>query len=826
MGDFLRDLAITHGGIKPVFNQKLGVQVNGQTAVRYMRFLRPVEIERFEMKRTRYGRHIPNVPTHPAHLIFSVLDRTSGRWQTMREVELPCDPRIAGEGLSQEMRIEEMEAHFAPILEEIVHIDGLGGQKTDHLRVECDREHPVWPSHGEMNGGEFNVPFGTLNNLRAFGEVPGDMPRAEYNSILRAGKFEPAAPDGMRVVQRPNMLLFMGSYLSIGFSMRRPMLMHLGWDASGSGRASLNRVRVSRTGWNKFAMIGGASGPIFRGLDFDYGCHNWTGTVEVDGNRVSYTNLRCIDGMTVDASFTVEPRRIVLELTQNCARDLPALEAEAWRFAWELRAGMTGTVAEPILTQGRNGRVRMPLLWAGDGVGCLSCNLLQGSSGEARIHVESYREAEFGCSGFELGHAPEPGYCRVAPAGTRSAVFEMQVANLVPRDLKGELPAGAARQWATTFSCFRPEFGGFSNNAASSNCHLSQGNPIEVIGNTAKPVTGPDPLSLARFTIGRALMDGGGYGYWRNLYRDSDPVLVAAAGRIHGADPNGDWLSLIEPGLVQAVERMIETVDDGGLVVCTDLSGNSGSYRWSSNGMDVVGFGHLDAYVNAWSYRAFRNAAAMMDDLGKKDAAQRCRDAASGIRNSFADVFVNPESGWVAGWRSRDGNLHDCAFTYVNGPAIAFGLLDDDAARKAMAGLEALREKMGVGSAKLGLPVNILPIPPEDQMLSKILSGAQPIFEMYTDGALSSWAATYYLRALSMYGPEGAARKMAEELDEGFAEGIFNGGMSAGNEFLTWDGVPTGYEGVLIGCLSSVYSIAVEMGAIDPPDPEWWPVNG
>ena len=49
---------------------------------------------------------------------------------------------------------------------------------------------------------------------------------------------------------------------------------------------------------------------------------------------------------------------------------------------------------------------------------------------------------------------------------------------------------------------------------------------------TAGP-SAPDPLDLARFTVGRALLDGGGYGYWRNLYMDSDPVLVSTAGRIH-----------------------------------------------------------------------------------------------------------------------------------------------------------------------------------------------------------------------------------------------------------------------------------------------------
>ena len=68
--------------------------------------------------------------------------------------------------------------------------------------------------------------------------------------------------------------------------------------------------------------------------------------------------------------------------------------------------------------------------------------------------------------------------------------------------------------------------------------------------------------------------------------------------------------------------------------------------------MDVVGFGHIDGYVNAWAYRAFRNAAAMLDELpDRKDLAARSHLAATRLRGSYAPALVNPETGWVAGWR-------------------------------------------------------------------------------------------------------------------------------------------------------------------------------
>jgi len=156
---------------------------------------------------------------------------------------------------------------------------------------------------------------------------------------------------------------------------------------------------------------------------------------------------------------------------------------------------------------------------------------------------------------------------------------------------------------------------------------------------------------------------------------------------------------------------------DEGLILCRDLSGNSGSYRWSCNSMDVVGFGHLDAYVNALSYRALRNAAALLADLGDKSLTGRCRTAAAQIKDAYAKVFVNPGTGWVAGWRSRDGQLHDCGFIWVNGPAIAFGLLEAAQARQALLNLEALRVKVGLTEGYFGLPSNLLPLPAQDHMM-------------------------------------------------------------------------------------------------------------
>jgi len=824
----IRDFDITHGGLQRVRHTELGADVIGQTCIRYLRFVRPARLDRLEIGRLRYGRWQPAVPTHPDHIVVSILDREKLRWKSVKEVNLPFEPEIAGKGLSQDMRTEEMDKHLGPILRRPPHIIELGGLETDHLRIVCDREHPVWPNHGECNGGTHNVPFGILNGAKAYGQLLGPLyKKVSYSPILKQKTIAPMAPKGMRVCNRPEMLLFESEYLSIGFSLRRPVIMHLGWDALGGGEAKHNRLQTSRH-HTRFEKLGGASGPVVRTLEGDWPPHLWTGEVSVEGNIVSYRNLHVFEGLNIDATFSVEGDRFKVELTQTCDENIPVVEAEAWRLAWALAKGITGMAAVPTQRLGRNGDVMLPGMWVSDRNGALSCALVDGDSGHTRYQVESYRDYGPLVEGLAFGEHPGPNNCQVIPKGKRHAVFELAVANLQPESnpASPEPSEGLKRHWATVFSCYRPEYRGFSNHSASVNCHLSQGPPIEIVAHTKRPTVGPDPLKLARFTIGKALMDGGGYGYHRNLYLDSDPHLLCAAGRIHQAEPDVKWLKSVEPGLVTATNRILGITSEQGLLICKDLSGNSGTYRWSTNAMDVVGFGHIDAYVNAWAYRALRNAAAMLDDLRNKAMATRCRHVAENLRAHYTLELVNPETGWVAGWRSRDGQLHDYAFTWVNGVAIAFGLLEKEDARKALMKLEQKREEVGMVDARMGIPCNLLPIHNEDHVLPQILKLLQPTFETYTDGGLLGSAATYYLRALSIYGLRKQSRKLAKDLAEGFATGIFNGGHGTGHEFRSWEGMPTGYEGTLIGVFTPLYAIAIEEGVLIPPQPEWWPRSG
>ena len=807
-------------------------EVYAQTAVCYMRFLRKVKIDYLEIPiihfqtdpADRCGRAVPFVPTHPAHIMVSLLDQKTNCWNLVKEVELPPNPKFSGVGLSLEMSTQTMDEFFTKaVAEQPLHRINLGGLVADCVKVECDREHPVWPNHCECNGGIFNVPFAMFRRIGAFGEEMGELVAPVWHRKLEKTVFEPVAPDGMTINARnPLEIRFQGKKLAVGFSLIRPMLTHLAWDSFGEGKTSLNRLLFN--GRDGGGFTSGFNAPSYITTHGNFCGQNMSGKVSVQGNQVRYeVETGC--GIILNARFTVTAESITLELEQKTERDLPVLEGEAWRLLWNMKAGMTSVASPPLEKEGRNGFVKMQGIIVGDGAGCLAVKLMDG---KGAFHTESYRRRSIRSTGFVLGELDTTEAATVIPKGISRAFFEFSPCNLapVPQEREGELPESLKKCWADGFTAFRPEHGGFSNNAISTNCHVNQWVTFDFAVFTVKASHGMDPMELVKFSIGRALMDGGGYGYHRNRYLDSDPILLSGAGRILQLSDDKKWLQHISPGVSVTAKRILDNFDaKEGMIVCRALSGNSGTYRWSTNAMDCTGFGHIDAYVNAWSFRAMKNASVMLKVLGDISLAERCREVADALSENYARQLLNPETGWVSGWRSRDGRLHDYGFIWVNAVACAFGVMGEKETTHALKKLEEKRQAVFPESGYLGLPLNLIPFKETDHQLVRMepdIFQLVPTYEYYTDGTLCPCWVGHYIRALSTYGLKKEANKIATSIEQGFADGKFRGPYGSGNEFATWAGVESGYEGTFGTSSAPLYAIAVERGIITPTVPEWW----
>lgn len=786
-------------GLWTRYEDEFGNQVPGLVTARLLRFRKQVRLDRLLIQPLPI-RWAPVIGASLAHVTVSVHDRQTGEWRPVAEADLPPQPAVDGPP----------------------HVIDLAGLETDHLRVCADLEHPVPPSHGEQWANPHNVPYRALEKLECRGEVlasPNDEPPVADR--LRLLEFAPQPPAGMELQVQPGRFVVLRSdHLQVGFSLLRPLLTHLGWDGAGGGRCSRNLLHHSASHGTPGANL--TSGPFARDLRWDMDSLQWGGTVSVTGHRVSYRGLNVLPGLTVDAEFEVGAEGLRLRLAQHVRETMSLPEAAAWRFCWNPAAAATSTWADPVRSPGRTGEALLPALFMAPGLGTLS---LAASGAAPLMMVESSRMGGFGTAAVLPGTERRETGDLLLRAGRHEVELKFRVGELPPATGGAEtqgMPSGLRRYFASGLG-FRPEHGGFSNNAYSVNCHLSQVFAADIACALQPPPVGPDPAELMRSTLTLAFQGGPGYGDSRELYQDSDPSLLISAAAVHRARPDVQWLRHLWPYTKQCLQRVLGNLDDQGLLLCRRLSGNTGEKHWSSNAWDVISFGHHDAYSNAQAYRALRGTVALARDAGDDETASACAAAADRLKQAYAPCFHNPKTGLIAGWRSRDGQLHDYIFPWINGLAVCFGLVEGEQARQTMERLEQYRQELGPQSFHLGMAANLLPVPYGDHAMPGNRADGRDFFGIYINGCLTPGLATWYLRALSLVGMTDLAEQACRELNEGFVRDFFMGGVGAADEFYTWEGLVTGYEGALVGIPHSLLAVARHLYPEAIPSPEWWP---
>ena len=108
-------------------------------------------------------------------------------------------------------------------------------------------------------------------------------------------------------------------------------------------------------------------------------------------------------------------------------------------------------------------------------------------------------------------------------------------------------------------------------------------------------------------------------------------------------------------------DQMKRDHDNNGLVE-DKRSGNSGAEDQAmrpANWWDTIGFGHEDAFSNAITYNALTLITQVAQKLNKREDALTYYRYAGKLKDSYFKTFYNPATGVLAGWKSRDGKLHD-----------------------------------------------------------------------------------------------------------------------------------------------------------------------
>ena len=699
----------------------------------------------------------------------------------------------------------------------------------------CHWRSPVREQFMEWHPTRYTVPFNIFDGTRWLGDpdVKQAAPEPPAPPVLERGAIEPeghgdmqARTDGMFVHYRSRML-------KIGFSLVRPRISFLAWDGPGTDRVEKNFLAES-SARGEFGPAP-ASGPWRRNLAFDLPPMLWTGAVEVKGRHVKYSGLRSAGGFTMDVDFEIESGGFTMRVRQHNEKEQLFLEAEAWRLIWDGdRVNSLSTLAMPLDGHHRNGLVEPCGGWHCANQGTLSFRSTAGSPAGMQIDTSGFGGRQ-GFAGLLVGARPEPHGPVSMLAGEHCVDMEFRVANVEPAltEKARKLPPhpGLRRAWGSIFA-FRPEHGGFSNNSFGVNAE----NCLYLVADLAPYTRSSPPLPsmtwLLRHTLESALKGGPGYACFPEEAHDTAPSQLITAGRVYQAERNRKWVQDIWPFLERRIRHILNNLNEDGFYICRRLSGNSNSFHTSSNAWDTFCFGHADGYSGALAYRGLRNAEILSKVAADFPLAQQCSESAQRLRAAFVPTLFNPETGWLAGWRSADGALHDYAMPFITALAAIYDILDESQARQMLEKLERKRLAKGLNDFRHGLSPQFDPVPARDHWAEggwvraevPYRADGADTYGIFTNGGLTPCLAGFHVRALSRFGFKEVADRICDQLLESFDQGVFEGCLN-GAECFTLDGMPSGYEGTLSHSYHVLLAIAQHRGWVKTLDPEWWPLE-
>ncbi len=298
-------------------------------------------------------------------------------------------------------------------------------------------------------------------------------------------------------------------------------------------------------------------------------------------------------------------------------------------------------------------------------------------------------------------------------------------------------------------------------------------------------------------------------------YWDYGDFLDANAGPLIAAwayvKATGDrtWLQQRIDRLEFIAEFLANRDVDGDGMVDAVQSGNRNTLQQPGRSccwFDAVNFGGKCAYSNAVIYRAWRCLADLEGQLGRTEKQTRYNALADRLKAAYVPTLYNPATGWLAMWKSRDGELHDYASPVVNGIAIEYGLVNPDLGREILTRLWAKIDQVGFERLDLGVPMTLDPVRRSDYLqpnaigIPKQEDGTDTVGH-YMNGGITAGQVLHFLAAHYVVGQPEKADKLLEAMLERATEGGFQNGVRdasyQGIDWTDWNGKATGYEGYL-----------------------------
>ena len=311
-----------------------------------------------------------------------------------------------------------------------------------------------------------------------------------------------------------------------------------------------------------------------------------------------------------------------------------------------------------------------------------------------------------------------------------------------------------------------PRWRALANNTASDVCAITVWEYGDVALRTPPLAPGLTALDILRQTLDRylgGLKGCGMVGYNAGTpdetaydFLDAYPSLVIGGADYVLGSHDEAWLRKNYPALKAWTARMLAFDSDGDGLLEYPQTRQSGPWprNHPANWWDTIWFTYKDAYSNVLAYRACLEMAKVARLAGKPEDARYYASRAEKLRSVYATTFYNPATGVLAGWKDRQGKLHDYYFTFVSGMAITYGLVPPPLANQIMDRMLAKMREVGYTRFDLGLPGNLIPVRKEDYGVGGV-EGGEPEREDGTDAFQNyeNGGATACFREFHDHGP-------------------------------------------------------------------------
>ncbi|MCL2117239.1 MAG: hypothetical protein FWH27_02310 [Planctomycetaceae bacterium] len=298
--------------------------------------------------------------------------------------------------------------------------------------------------------------------------------------------------------------------------------------------------------------------------------------------------------------------------------------------------------------------------------------------------------------------------------------------------------------------------------------------------------------------------------YWHYAgFLDANAGPIIAAWDYAAATNDTQWLESKIERLEFVADYLVSRDMDGDGMVEAIQSGNYGTLMEPNRSCawwDALNCGHKDGYTNAVIFRAWCCLADLERKLGRTEQAKKYARYAKKLKASYAENLRNPETGWLAWWKSEDGMLHDYASPTINGMAIEYGLVSSEEGRAILQKLWEKMDEVGFSRFDLGVPPMLIPVLRADYLLPNAIGCPQredgtDTLGHYMNGGITAGHVFHFLAAHYIVGMDEKADFLLQEMLKRQAEGKFQNGVTdaayQGIDWTDWQGNPTGYEGYL-----------------------------